>query len=98
MEVEVYFIVDSLPLEICKFARHHRIKICKKSFKQLLQKDSVLHKTLGFMDINFTEFVLYQMFFHSLDSTKGEVHDVYFLRNIKQQVSDCLLLGDRGYL
>lgn len=30
LEFEDYFIVDSMPLEICKFARHRRIKICKK--------------------------------------------------------------------
>ena len=29
LEFEDYFIVDSMPLEICKFARHRRIKICK---------------------------------------------------------------------
>jgi hypothetical protein len=30
LEFEDYFVVDSMPLEICKFARHRRIKICKK--------------------------------------------------------------------
>lgn len=35
--------------------------------------------------------------FHSLDSTKDEVNDVQFLKNIKQQMSDCVVLGDRGY-
>jgi hypothetical protein len=30
LEFEDYFIVDSMPLEICKFARHNRIKICKE--------------------------------------------------------------------
>ena len=33
LEFEDYFIVDSMPLEICKFARHRRIKICKKEFE-----------------------------------------------------------------
>ena len=32
LELEDYFIVDSMPLEICKFARHRRIKICKNEF------------------------------------------------------------------
>ncbi|MFC6876061.1 IS982 family transposase, partial [Flavobacterium myungsuense] len=32
LEFEDYFVVDSMPLEICKFARHRRIKICKKEF------------------------------------------------------------------
>ena len=29
LRFEDYFIVDSMPLEICKFSRHNRIKICK---------------------------------------------------------------------
>ena len=33
LEFEDYFIVDSMPLEICKFSRHRRIKICKNDFK-----------------------------------------------------------------
>ena len=30
--------------------------------------------------------------------TKAAVHDVHFLKYMKQQISDCVLLGDRGYL
>src|SRR5690606_25229527 len=58
LEFEDYFIVDSMPLEICKFARHRRIKICKKRLKLLLQKGFVLLKIAGFTDINYTVFVL----------------------------------------
>ena len=36
--------------------------------------------------------------FLSLDFTKFEVYDVYFLKTIKQQMSNCVLLGYRGYL
>jgi hypothetical protein len=32
-EFENYFIVDSMHLEICKFACHNRIKICKNGFE-----------------------------------------------------------------
>ena len=39
LEFEDYFIVDSMPLEICKFARHNRIKICKKDFETLYTPD-----------------------------------------------------------
>jgi hypothetical protein len=36
--------------------------------------------------------------FHSLDITNAEVHGVYFLKNIKQEMSFFLVLGDREYL
>ena len=37
-EFEDYFIVDCMPLEICKCAHHQRIKICKKDFVTALSK------------------------------------------------------------
>lgn len=36
--------------------------------------------------------------FHSLDIVKAEVRDVIFLKNINQQMYDCVILVDRGYL
>ena len=33
LNFEDYYIVDSMPLEICKFSRHNRIKICKDEFE-----------------------------------------------------------------
>jgi hypothetical protein len=33
LRFEDYFIIDSMPLEICKFSRHNRIKICKDDFE-----------------------------------------------------------------
>ena len=50
------------------------------------------------MGINFTGFVPFQVFFHSLDITKAEVHDVNYKKNINQKISYSVFLGDRGYL
>jgi hypothetical protein len=33
LRFEDYFIINSMPLEICKFSRHNRIKICKDDFE-----------------------------------------------------------------
>jgi len=92
LRFEDYFIIDSMPLEICKFSRHNRIKICKDDFETAPSK--------GFCASQNNWFFGYKLHgvFHSLDITKAEVHDVHFLKNIKQQMSDCVLLGDRGYL
>jgi hypothetical protein len=35
---------------------------------------------------------------HSIDISPASVHDIHFLKDVKQQLSDCTLLGDRGYL
>jgi hypothetical protein len=98
LEFEDYFIVDSMPLEICKFARHNRIKICKKDFETAPSKGFCASQNTWFYGYKLHGVCSINGVFHSLDITKAEVHDVNFLKNIKQQMSDCVVLGDRGYL
>jgi hypothetical protein len=95
---EDYFIVDSMPLEICKFSRHNRIKICKDNFETAPSKGFCASQNSWFFGYKLHGVCSLTGVFHSLDITKAEVHDVHFLKNIKQQMSDCVLLGDRGYL
>ena len=98
LEFEDYFIVDSMPLEICKFAPHRRIKICKNEFETAPSKGFYASQNNWFYGYKLHGVCSINGIFHSLDITKAEVHDVHFLKNIKQQMSDCVLLGDRGYL
>jgi hypothetical protein len=98
MYFEDYFIVDSMPLEICKFSRHNRIKICKKEFETAPSKGFCASQNSWFFGYKLHGVCSLTGVFHSLDITKAEVHDVHFLKNIKQQMSDCVLLGDRGYV
>ena len=98
LEFEDYFIVDSMPLEICKFSRHSRIKICKEDFESTPSKGFCASQNNWFFGYKLHGVCSVSGIFHSLDITKAEVHDVHFLKNIKQQMSDCVLLGDRGYL
>lgn len=95
---EDYFIVDSMPLEICKFSRHNRIKICKDDFETAPSKGFCASQNSWFFGYKLHGVCSLTGVFHSLDITKAEVHDVHFLKNIKHQMSDCVLLGDRGYL
>jgi hypothetical protein len=98
LEFEDYFIVDSMPLEICKFSRHRRIKICKREFETAPSKGFCASQDNWFYGYKLHGVCSINGIFHSLDITKAEVHDVHFLKNIKQQMSDCVILGDRGYL
>lgn len=36
--------------------------------------------------------------FHSIDLTKASVHDIKYLEDVKCQINDCVLIGDKGYL
>jgi hypothetical protein len=98
LEFEDYFIVDSMPLEICKFSRHNRIKICKKEFETSPEKGYCASQDSWFYGYKLHGVCSVSGVFHSLDITKANVHDIHYLKDIKQQMSDCVLLGDRGYL
>jgi hypothetical protein len=36
--------------------------------------------------------------FKSFDISKASVHDIHYLKDIKNQFNDCVILGDKGYL
>lgn len=98
LEFEDYFIVDSMPLEICKFSRHNRIKICKDDFETAPSKGFCASQNSWFFGYKLHGVCSLSGVIRSLDNTKAEVHDVHFLKNIKNQISYCVILGDRGYL
>jgi len=69
-ELEDYFIVDSMPLEICKTARQNRVKICKERYETAPKKDSALLRTAGFTATSYMEYVPFPAFSIPLISPK----------------------------
>jgi hypothetical protein len=98
LEFEDYFIIDSMPLEICKKARQNRIKICKKDFETSPEKGFCASQNTWFYGYKLHGVCSISGVFHSIDITKANVHDIQILKDVKSQLSDCVLLGDRGYL
>lgn len=98
LEFEDYFIVDSMPLEICKLSRHKRIKICQDEFETAPSKGFCASQQMYFYGYKLHGICSFSGVFQSLDITKANVHDIQFLKNINHQISDCVILGDRGYL
>lgn len=98
IEFEKYFIVDSMPLEICKTARQSRVKVCKQYFDTAPAKGFCASQNTWFYGYKLHGVCSISGVFHSIDITKANVHDICFLRDIKHQMSNCVLLGDKGYL
>lgn len=90
LEAENYFIIDSRTLEICKKARQNRIKICKQKFETALVK--------GFCTSQNTCYLFCFLRFHSIDIKKANGHHIKLLKDFKNQLSNYVLLWDRGYL
>lgn len=98
LEFEDYFVVDSMPLEICKMARHRRAKICKEKFETAPEKGFCASQNTWFYGYKLHGVCTMSGVFGPIDITKANVHDIAYLKDVKLQLSDAVLLGDRGYI
>lgn len=98
-EGEDVFIVDSIPVPVCKIVRGKSSRICKEYFETAPDK--------GYSAVNKSYIFGYKLHlvtslkgvYYSMDLTKASVHDINYLQDLKEQgLSDCTLIGDRGYL
>jgi len=97
-EFENYFVIDSMPLEVCKMSRSTRSKICKDVDYALPNRGFCASQNLHFYGHKLHAVCSINGVFQNFDLTPASVHDIHYLQDIKLQLSDCVLLGDKGYL
>ena len=97
-EFENYFVVDSMPLEVCKLSRSSRSKICKEVQYAFPDKGYCAAQNTNYYGYKLHAVCSVNGVFQSIDLSPASVHDVNYLKDIKMQISDCTLIGDRGYL
>ena len=91
------FVVDSTPLPICKISRAKRSGICSTS---------TIFPNFGYCAAQKSRYFGYKLhavcdkngIFHSFDLTPASVHDVNYLTDLKHNLKNCTLIGDRGYI
>ena len=97
-EFEEYFIVDSMPLEVCKLSRSSRSKIYKEQ--------SYCYPNKGYYASQGSRYYGYKLHavcsvdgvFQSVDLSPASLHNIHYLKDIKTQINNCTLIGDKGYL
>lgn len=97
-DFESFYIVDSMPLEVCRLSRAYRSKICKE--------EDFSTPNFGFCASQNQRFYGYKLHaicsvsgvFKSFDLSPASVHDIHYLKDIKAQMSNCQILADKGYL
>jgi len=97
-EFEDCFIVDSMPLEICKISRSTRSKICKDQHYCYPNRGFCASQQMSFYGYKLHAVCSVSGVFQSIDLSPASIHDIHFLKDIKEQLSDCILLCDKGYL
>lgn len=97
-EFEDYFIIDSMPLEICKLSRSSRSKICKESHYSFPDKGYCASQKSRYYGYKLHAVCSVSGVFQSFDLSPASVHDIHYLKDIQTQIKDCTLLADKGYL
>jgi hypothetical protein len=97
-EFEDTFIIDSMPLEICKNARASRSKICREIEYAQPSKGYCAAQKSYYFGYKIHGICSLSGVFQSIDITPASVHDIHMLKDIKISFSKCSLLGDLGYL
>lgn len=97
-EFENYFVVDSMPLEVCKLSRAARSKICKELEYAHPSKGYCASQKMYYYGYKLHAVCSIKGVIQSFDLSAACVHDIHYLKDIRTQLSDCVLLGDKGYL
>ena len=97
-EFEDMFSIDSKPFPVCRLSRKNRCKLGKQAYET--------SPDIGYCASQDTYFYGYKLHavasisgvIHSFDFTKASVHDIYYLNDVKLEMNDCTLIGDKAYL
>jgi len=91
------FIIDSAPIEICKPVRAKRSNICA---------NDQIQPAFGYSAVKKSHYFGYKLhlvcdenaIIHSFDFTPANLHDVNYLKDVKYNLQNCELIGDRAYI
>ena len=97
-EFEDVYVIDSMPLEICKNARASRSKICRDVDYAFPSKGYCASQKAYYFGYKLHGICSLSGVIQSVDITPASVHDIHMLKDVKMTYSKCALLGDMGYL
>ncbi len=92
------FAIDSMPIEICKLSREKRNKMGKESIHHSPDKGYCASQKKYFYGYKLHSVCTAAGVIESLDLTKASVHDVHYLKDVKELFSNCIITGDKGYI
>lgn len=86
-EFENCFIVDSMPLEVCKLSRSSRSKMCKEEVFAFPDKVNCASQGSNYYGYKLHAICSVNGVFQSIDLSPASVHDVNYLKDIQAQMA-----------
>lgn len=87
-----------MALPICRISRARLIKICKQEYKNAPDFGFCATQNLPFFGYKLHSISSLDSAITHVDLAKAQLADIHFLKDVKNQYNDCLLLGDKAYL
>lgn len=95
---ETYHIVDSMPLEICRFSRARRSRICRESPETSPDYGYCASQKTTYFGYKLHAVCTVQGVLRQVDLSQASQHDLHFVEDIRDDLNGRVLIGDKGYL
>lgn len=92
------FVLDSMPVEICKFARARRVRVCSEREETAPAYGYCAAQKHTYYGYKLHSVCSLEGVVTDFDLSKANVADIHYLKDIRDQYYSCTLLGDKAYL
>lgn len=93
-----YFIVDSKPLPVCRISRAKRSKMSQNNFETAPNFGYCAAQDQYYFGYKLHMTSKLSGVINSLTISKASVADINYLKEIKYEIANCTVIGDRGYI
>ena len=95
---EDVFSIDSKPVKVCQNARARRCVMGRDDFERAPAWGYCASQGMHYYGYKLHAICGISGVMHSFDMTAANVHDIHYLKDVKWEYHDCMMLGDKGYL
>ncbi|WP_129649643.1 IS982 family transposase [Alistipes senegalensis] len=95
---EDVFCIDSKPVKVCQNARAKRCAMGRDNAEAAPDWGYCAAQGLHYYGYKLHAVCGIRGVIHSYDMTAASVHDLHYLKDVRWEYHDCMMLGDKGYL
>lgn len=95
---EDHYVIDSMPLEVCKISRSNRSTICSEDIDSAPNHGYCASQDMKFYGYKLHAVCSVEGVIKHFDLSPASVHDIHYMNDVKELMSDCQIIGDKGYL
>ncbi len=95
---EDVFCIDSKPVKVCQNARANHCAMGRENVDAAPDWGYCASQGLHYYGYKLHAVCGIRGVIHSYDMTAASVHDLHYLKDVRREYHDCMMLADKGYL